>query len=205
MEKTLDKLINNIKRFVFATYDTDRRLFKVRNRIMLLTAITFIVKISISSPENIVEETHLNAKGPLSIEVKKKHNIKTSSNYDWEEIDTEVTNEEVKAAVIEAEQASEKEYDYMSEEVRIEEKPAAIAKAVSGTFINPYKILLMTFTDKKFATDFAKKYAHLNVKIKNTHGSKWISYLGPYEGYSAAKSDLNALSGEIPKDSYISK
>jgi hypothetical protein len=81
MEAYIDNYIKKSKRFIFATYDKDRRLFKIRNRLILLFVILLIIK-------GIIWINSMNEEISAEEITKIESNIITSENKPVEETDT---------------------------------------------------------------------------------------------------------------------
>lgn len=196
-EATLDYYLGLVKKFVFATYDTDKRLFKIRNRFILGSVILSLFQLVSPSSD---PEVHSNLKleqENVVLEQEESLDLSYKKIISYESVKTE----KIKELSSDSKTVSAVEVENM-------EKERQNIKQEYSVMENPYIIILMTTSQEEYARELKNKWPNLeNLSYKQNKRGKWISYIGPFDGYTNVKSHLKDLkaSKSIPQDSYVAK
>lgn len=170
-------MLNYIKRILFATYVTDRKLFKIRNRILLSLILIVIFKLTFFNYSDLTTELAASDKEQVIVPVIE------------EKVKEPVSVEDVKKIL-------NGTYSELTQPATEIKQDSTITK---GQFI----IVLLTTKKSENIDSFKDKYSKINFKeYINIKGEK-ILFIGPYEGLSIAKKDLELNKSLIPEDSFI--
>lgn len=169
--------------YIFATYESDKRKFKIRNRFLLLFSILFIVYLLIPSMEEQIEPVV-----EKEVELKKEVVVK---------------KEEAKMpvpSIKEIKEIIEREESVYIEDTKIEETSSGVEEMLNPYYIQIGTILYVeSFQDKLTALE-KNGIAYELFQI----GEYKKVLVGSYNGYSKAKEALNqvqAITGI--KDAFI--
>ncbi len=169
--------------YIFATYESDKRKSKIRNRFLLLFSILFIVYLLIPSMEEQIEPVV-----EKEVELKKEVVVK---------------KEEAKMpvpSIKEIKEIIEREESVYIEDTKIEETSSGVEEMLNPYYIQIGTILYVeSFQDKLTALE-KNGIAYELFQI----GEYKKVLVGPYNGYSKAKEELNqvqAITGI--KDAFI--
>ena len=174
-------MLKLFKQFLFATYESDRKLFKIRNRILLAFALyagfEFIntnpaINLSAAEQEQtriITEETQNNNIRQEKVSIEEIKNILNKSS-----------NVNVEESIVQND---------FKQNVKSDR----------------YIILLLTTKKSENIDSFKEKYSMLDIKEIITDSGDKLLFTGPYEGFSLAKKQLAEQKNSLPADSYVIK
>lgn len=170
-----------IKKFIFATYESDKQLFKMRNRILLCLAL--YAGFEFVYPNPAINLSAAEQQDKLIIEETQNGNIKQ-------------------------EKVSIEEFKYiLNKSSNVNIKEAAIVKNdfKENLKTDKYIILLLTTKKSENTDSFKEKYSTIDIKEVITASGDKLLYTGPYEGFSLAKKQLIEQKDSLPADSYVVK
>ncbi len=170
-------MLNFIKRIIFATYDSDRKLFKMRNRTILTLIIISVFKLVFFNNSGLTAELVAADK--------------------TEQIEIPAVEEKVKEPV--SIEDVKKILNGTYSESPQPAHAAEVKQEIKGQFI----VVLLTTKKAEKIDSFKDKYSKVNFKEYISPKGEKILFMGPYEGFSIAKKDLELNKGLIPEDSFI--